>query len=73
MTVGDTAIPLTVVGIGAMLGHLLGGRIANGLLASSNQLGMAGGASVGGIILGEPIGNGQHRSLLSWFNKLGFS
>jgi predicted MFS family arabinose efflux permease len=29
MTVGDTAVPLTMVGIGAMLGNLLGGRIVS--------------------------------------------
>jgi predicted MFS family arabinose efflux permease len=117
LTAGDTAIPLAVVGSGAMLGSLLGGRIAshaqrfplaatallaggllvgvafmvplspwmmillggtsallltsfepvpwaltaelagesrataNGLLASSNQLGAAAGASLGGIVL----------------------
>jgi predicted MFS family arabinose efflux permease len=28
-TVGDTAVPLTLVGIGAMLGNLPGGRIVS--------------------------------------------
>jgi len=83
MKQGDTAVPLAVVGIGAMLGSLLGGYIAprrdrsallltvfepvtwalaaefsgearataNGLLATSNQLGIIGGASVGGLVL----------------------
>jgi len=122
MTVGDTAIPLAMVGIRAMLGNLPEGRIAShahrfalastalcmgvvcwqalhggppalnhypfewgectaadeflpvawaltvemvgksraiatGLLANSNQLGAAGGASIGGIVLGDLIGN----------------
>jgi MFS family permease len=47
--------------------------IATGLLANSNQLGAAGGASIGGIVLGDLIGNERNRSLLPWLNKPGFS